>query len=208
MTVQELLVYVGMLSILYLVVTTIPGRRRLVRWKREARREETRTIWAEARAQLFDLVRAGEISPQSETFRAFYHIQTFVLRRPDAYEEVAEEIASSLLAKSPRANAPPWVDEVGGWPRQMDDVVQKTAVGIGHLLIVHHGWRKFVLPVAKRLPRALYRRVLRFAHWCLERGIPWLRTDQELISAKRQVIRFASRANERPSHQQELSAVT
>lgn len=147
--VAEIALLSGLLVAAYLLVTAIPIRRRVVRLKHEVRVEQTRACWADARSQLMELAREGKLATDSETFTTFYGVQTFVLRRPEAYRDIARALASTMLSKSPGAQNS-WLQEVPDWPPEMKEVVGKMKNGTDRLVAMHAG-RRFLLGVVLRI---------------------------------------------------------
>lgn len=144
---------------LYLLATGALSFRAARRYKCEARKDETRTHWAEARDLLVTLARDGKLDLRSETFRTFYRVQTFILRRPERYEDISRAIAEDLLAMDALPE-PPWASEVPDWPEEMSLVMRYMGAGTGSLLVWHKGWRK-LLPVLQKLSWLLSKHIAR-----------------------------------------------
>lgn len=184
------LFYLGLLAILYLAITSIPLARRVRRLKRELRMEKTRSLWGEARAGLFDLVRQDKIRMDSATFRVFYGLQTFVLRRPDAYDEISRKMGSVLNTFPHRVTMPDpyyvgWLSEQGEWPEEMKDVFYKMSHGTLSLMTAHAGLPRFLLFWAKVVPGAAVEggltRLDQVSRW-LE-SFPGTQVDKSLVES-------------------------
>src|SRR4051794_11049406 len=91
------IVLVLLLWILLELATVTVIKRSRTRWQHFIRVELTRQHFADARERLFNLVRAGKLDSRSQTFRAFYQIQTYILRRPDKYTEVRDVLRTSFI---------------------------------------------------------------------------------------------------------------
>lgn len=183
----EIALFVGLLGILYFVLTTIPVSRRVRLLKKEIAIERTRSCWAEARVQLMTLAREGKLSPHSATFRTFYGLQTFVLRRPEEYDAIARELASSFLQPG-RKRETAWSSEMEEWPEEMKCVLDKMAEGTIRLVAVHATGR-FLL----RLPRLLVERWRQNAFRHLNgwvKKIPSLRAEWTLIAARDEMLQL------------------
>lgn len=66
--------------------------------RRDLRAEKIRGLMGESRNQLVTLAIHQKIDINSETFRALYPIQTFILRRPDQYDEIADWLRRAFLS--------------------------------------------------------------------------------------------------------------
>lgn len=71
--------------------------RRASRYKQLCRTEALGRRLADARYRLMIEARDGKIDTQSETFRRMYRMQTFILRRPDKHDEIANRLAEFML---------------------------------------------------------------------------------------------------------------
>lgn len=133
---EAVVLILGVLA-LYFFVTGFMAWRRALRYRREFRVEQTRSYWAEARHRLVELVRDGKIRHDSSTFRELYRIHTFVLRRPEDYQKIAEGLARF----SPSGPPPEWITrEMGEWPEELRDVFDLMGKGAVDLVFLHQGW--------------------------------------------------------------------
>jgi hypothetical protein len=129
MTTQDMLWLVvvwttGLVVVAYFVSSAAFYRRKAAEYRRVARLERTRSVWAHARLALFDLVRHGKLDPRSATFREFYELQTVILRSPDQYEEIAMELNDKDMVSSRPGRKAPWRSEIRDWPPGMGEVLQ------------------------------------------------------------------------------------
>lgn len=129
------------------------------RFKRIALTEQTRTCWAEARNLLVILMRDGKLDPRSETFRTFYGVTTFVLRRPDQYEEIAAALAKAFLVME-RGKERKWRHEMKAWPEEMTVVLGCINGGVDSLMVRHRGWRILAPFLLRALGRAAFERAM------------------------------------------------
>lgn len=125
---NEVALILAALVALWLITTAWVDRSRGNKYMRLAHTERTRSVWAEAREELFNLVRDEKLDPRSKTFDVLFGIQTFIVRRPDAYQEIASQLQDSLIA-SDTAEKPSWMAEQATWPAEMRSVLSKMAKG-------------------------------------------------------------------------------
>lgn len=187
--VAETALFVGLLAVLYLVATTVPLARRVRRLKKIVRIEKTRTHWAEARDLLYTMVREGKLSSDSATFHTFCQIHTFVLRRPEEYDEISRTMASTFLAPPAAGLDNSWLAERDSWPEEMREVMNKMVAGTGALLFGHAGLRRLVVfglkisPwLAMRIGKGAVRRIYRTAG-----KIPAIRTEKTFLDVQRKM---------------------
>lgn len=151
--------------------------------------ERTRGVWAEARALLLDLVVQGKLNPRSETFRTFYGLHTFVMRRPDAFNDFSLQVAKALIHGS-RERKPGWVGEQKEWPREMVQVLERMSTGTEMLAFGHKPGRQYLIMFALRitpwlamhLSRRASRRLIHLA-----RKIAFVRAQRRLLLAYNQI---------------------
>lgn len=123
-----------LLSAIYLLATAVFFTKRARWYRREARLERTRSLWGEARRELFDLVRQEKLSPHSNTFIAFYEVQTEILRRPQEYEFISRQLQEGGLAPSAELPMPTWWQERAQWPQEFSSVLHKMNEGIASIV--------------------------------------------------------------------------
>lgn len=143
----------------YLVITGVWSYRSGSRFKKIAQTERTRTCWAEARNLLVVLMREKKLDPSSETFRTFYGVTTFVLRRPDEYEQIATALAKAFLVQT-KGHERKWRHEMVQWPEEMVAVLGCINAGVGSLMTCHHGWRILAPFIVRAVGREWARRVI------------------------------------------------
>ncbi|MEO1528201.1 MAG: hypothetical protein AAFX06_22450 [Planctomycetota bacterium] len=105
--------------------------------------EATREAFAEARRELEKIAREGTLSPLSQTFELLYLMQTYVLRRPHDFEQIASDWANRLetldedrtLAESLETRLS---KESPEWPAGVREVISQTADAIELLINNHH----------------------------------------------------------------------
>ena len=121
-------------------------------WKRRTikhtiRVERTRHHFAEARTKLLKMVRESKIDANSETFKTIYHINTYVMRRPDQYPEISRKVLRAILLSKKEGSL---TSEAQDWDQETKEVVRETANALG-LIVVD------------------YSRILRIAAWLEDR---------------------------------------
>jgi len=150
----EVVFLIAILLAVYLFAGIWFASARARKYEQIAHVEATRSAWAEARGCLFELVRVGKLSPHSRTFQTLYRVQTFILRRPDAYDEISVQLREAMLAQ-PGHKPPHWVEEEqASWPNELGEVLTKMGAGIGLLIFGYPGWGRF-LRVGKIVGRLL-----------------------------------------------------
>jgi hypothetical protein len=184
-----------MLVAVYLLAGIWRAGRRARKYERIAHTEQTRSAWAEARAYLLDLVRQGKLSPRSLTFRTLYQVQTFILRRPDAYGEIAVHLRDAILTGP--GEPPPWLEERQSWPKEVNEVFRRMAQGTSLLIFGYPRWGR-VFQVAKLLGRLLVPAVAgTIRQWALTAvrkmgaTLRALRVESDLLDARAQMKKLA-----------------
>jgi len=99
-------------------------RRSRKRYESFARVELTRFRFAEVRHELFKLVVDHELDSRSETFRRLYRMHTFILRRPDQFHEIAEELRRDLSTPSANDESDGLSVEASQWNQRTRQVVR------------------------------------------------------------------------------------
>ncbi len=194
----EMVLLVALLMAAYLIFTGSLSGRRARFYRRIAKAEHTRANWAGTREELLCLVRESKLDVNSATFQAFYSLQTFVLRRPDAYADIAQHFhrylefdATSELAES----AARMLRERESWPQEMNNVLNRMSEGLGLLLFNHLGFRGYLRLFWRLAPNAALR-LLR----SLARNVPKLMVAAELREAQSEIQRLrTSRSDLRDS---------
>ncbi len=109
--------------------------------------EVTQRFFGEVRDSLLDLVRQGQLSDQSETFRFFHFFDTFVLRRPDAYPQISSLLRQLLLSETDQSISSRLHEESQRWTSDTQKVVEQHAEALESLVISHsrllrylHNW--------------------------------------------------------------------
>ena len=169
MTTAETAFVIASLAVVMLAVEIALAYRRYWRYARIAHTERTRSAWAEARDMLMTLVVEEKIDPRSATFCSLYPMMTFVVRRPDDYEEIASKLRQLMLGPQ-TTGKPGWMKEVAAWPKEMWPVTGRVVSGITLLMVGVPGWGRvfrvgrWLAPVLGRLslelPGALVRQIL------------------------------------------------
>jgi len=139
-----ILIFTSASLAVYLFISGWLDRRLARRLELAAQTERTRGVWAQAREALFALVRDGKLDIRSETFRVFYGLQTFIMRRPDAYEEFSRKLARGFLA-GPKKADPPWTKEQSQWPEGMTRVLELMTEGFKMLAFEYASGRRILI---------------------------------------------------------------
>ncbi len=105
------------------------------RYAHEFRVEKTTQKFASARNKLMDLARTGKIDIESETFRTFYFLTTFVMRRPDQYREISEALMQAIIRKDSSPAHNPLQDESRSWTPDVKHLVREISGAFGSLLV-------------------------------------------------------------------------
>jgi hypothetical protein len=82
----------------FIVGTRVSRSRK--QYQHRIREEQIRDYFAGLRQELLALALAGEIDVDSDLFQSLYRVQTFVLRRPDRYDELSKLLTKTLLIKN------------------------------------------------------------------------------------------------------------
>jgi hypothetical protein len=128
------------IAAILLVLTAIEcGRLVLLLRKRSQyqhllRVERTRAHFAQARNDLIGLVCQGKLDPNSRTFRLFYGIQTFILRRPDHYDLIGEMLWQQFVSPAGSSQPSRLAEEPGTWSDDIKGIVMRTAQGFELLM--------------------------------------------------------------------------
>lgn len=154
---EQFAVILALSSVAYLLITGVSSYRSGTYFKRIACTEQTRTCWAEARNLLVLLMRDGRLDPRSETFRTFYGVTTFVLRRPDEYEQIAAALAKAFLVLE-KGQERKWRHEMKAWPEEMTAVLGFINAGVASLMVRHKGWRILAPFLVRTLGSLAWRR--------------------------------------------------
>lgn len=180
--------FIALLVALYLATSIWWGSRRARHYKNIAHDEKIRSTWAEARARLLDLVRDNKLNVRSDTFKALYQVQTFILRRPEAYAEIAARFRETFLTNS-GSKPPRWFREKNSWPDELIEVFVKMANGTLLLALGYPGIGRLLNFFRIFMPWALKRFANSFSR--LTTNFPFLRDEQTLISSGQQMESLA-----------------
>jgi hypothetical protein len=139
------------------ILTTLPLAFRVRRLRKAHRVERTRALWGEARYLLFDLVHQGKLDVNSGIFRLFYGLQTTVLRRPEAYDEISHTILDVLnhVMEDPgeaqaKVEKLPVFREIGTVvSEEMRPVIGKMMEGTMSLIVGHSGYGRLLVLILK-----------------------------------------------------------
>jgi hypothetical protein len=180
--------FIALLVACYFAASIWWDSRRARHYKNIAHDEKIRSTWAEARAKLIELVRDNKLNVQSDTFKALYQIQTSILRRPEAYVEIAARFRETFLTNS-GSKPPRWFREKDSWPDELIEVFVKMANGTLLLALGYPGvgrllnfFRIFMPWVLKRFANSFSRLTTNFL---------FFRYEQTLISSGQQMEKFA-----------------
>jgi hypothetical protein len=148
---QMSLAAAGLALVVYLAVTSIPVSKRLKHLQREIQKDKIRNSWADARVIMYRLAREGKLSVHSATFAEFVRLQTYILRRPDEYQEISRLLLDSILRMDQNAK-PEFQHEVDSWPEEMRDVLGYMLVGTYDLIRSRFRGRLLFFLVRKVIP--------------------------------------------------------
>lgn len=100
--------------------------------------EETQRYFGEARESLLGLVLANKLDHQSATFQFLYSMDTFVLRRPDAYPQISLRIRSAIVDGTPGDSFGNQLQcESQSWNEDVRKVIGAHARAINNLIYSH-----------------------------------------------------------------------
>lgn len=98
--------------------------------------ERTRNCFADIRCRLVDLAMTGKIDSHSATFTSLHAMSTFIMRRPDQYDEISSRLTMHMLFC--RGQADPAISaERAAWTPEVKELVREVAQGL-NLLLLHH----------------------------------------------------------------------
>lgn len=182
---------------LYLLATAWQTRRRAARYSRLCHTEQVRSVWAEAREDLFDLVRDEKLNPRSATFRVLFGLQTFVVRRPNAYEEIADMLQRQTSTR-PASEEASWLQERPIWPTEMAAIMAKMARGTEMLALGYPGLPgKLLRFLWTRMPGVAAQLARRYLH-----QIVALSKTSEAVRVERNLMAARYRLDELSRHRQ------
>ena len=113
--------------------------------------ERVRDHFAYLRQELITLVKEDKLDINSDTFKMFYNIQTFILRRPDKYRGISEVLSDSLLLATSKHTSSGLDDEIEAWNSGTKNMAMNTAKGLAIVIEEFAPFRKMVAKI-----KALY----------------------------------------------------
>jgi hypothetical protein len=133
----NLIIFVLILLILRNIILGILSWRVSHRWKKIESKDITQRFFAEARYDLMHLMMNEELSAKSTTFRFFYHLDTFVMRRPNDYGKISALLVNSLVSdeKSNSGIVEVLMKEKKDWTPAVKDMVLKQSKALSHLMV-------------------------------------------------------------------------
>ena len=182
------IVVVTAVGVVYVLLLSAAHRLRLA-WQMEAivRVERTRSQFAEARAAMMQLVFEGKLDIESHTFRTFYGLQTFIMRRPEAYNEFSRYLVATMLASPSHAKRQRWMDEVEQWHPDMAAVMDRMSRGVSMLAFEFPYGRRLIATALLRLTPVLAahasKKALRLASNWFGR-VPIIETTRRLLAVQ------------------------
>jgi hypothetical protein len=110
-------------------------RRLNARLEHRIRVEHARAQFADAREKLVKFAINGQIDSRSQKFRELYHAQTFIMRRPDQFDEIGKVLRTSVFATLAKDESNP-----GTQIRpEIIEVLRPMTAGVA-LLIIDQSW--------------------------------------------------------------------
>lgn len=115
------------------------------RYAHDLRVEKTTREFASARNKLMHLARTGMIDVESETFRTFYYLTTFVMRRPDQYPEISEALMKVIVLRGKSASYNLLKEESRKWTPEVKKLVREVSGAFSSLLVDYSSLFRFLL---------------------------------------------------------------
>lgn len=121
--------------------------------RKAEQKEVTQRFFAEARNDLMRLLLNNEIAVCSTTFRFFYYLDTFVMRRPNNLKAISIILLNSLVfdEKSNSGVVEELMKERATWTENVKKMISRQSKALNHLMISH----SFVLRNIYRISRTL-----------------------------------------------------
>lgn len=132
------LAWTALLEILYAVWINRSRRK----YQNTIRNERIRQHFASARRTLMELAISGEIDVDSITFKSFYSLQTFIMRRPDQYREISQlllELVATDNSEEDSDRVKRLTKESELWSDKTKDLAHFTAAGLD-LIVAEYSW--------------------------------------------------------------------
>jgi hypothetical protein len=139
MTAFNLIIFVMLLWALRNLILGFLSWRKSRIWRKIEHKEVTQRFFAEARNDLMGLILREEISPNSVTFRFFYYFDTFVMRRPNDYNQISALLRYSLVSddNSNSGIIESLIKEKKTWTPSVKQMVSKQSKALNHLMVSH-----------------------------------------------------------------------
>jgi hypothetical protein len=126
-------------------------RKGRIRLHEVRRREVSQRLFAEARNALVLQVATGGLAASSETFRLFYWLTTTLMRRPDQYKTLSEDLRNKLLTSEKKEVMRSALEkELGSWPEEVHQIVLKILEALDHFLVDHHAFWRLITAYLKQ----------------------------------------------------------
>ena len=118
------------------------------------------------RGELFKLVVEKKLSPDSLTFLSLYSLLTFIVRNPDRFSGVADEVCSGLFGREEDEELDPDISlvldqEAKTWPKEMKPIATRMAA-----ILVEIAWWRYRELIANHKMRIMYLAVQRGKTFC------------------------------------------
>lgn len=196
---------VGCAVLVYLLISIHIDRRLIARMEYVAHTERARAHWAAARRELLGLVESGKISIESETFRTFYGLQTYIMRRPDAYAEFSRRLAAVMARAPQRSPRKSWQAELEEWPPEMEPVLRHMSQGVLALVMGYPAGRRLMVRLVLRAMPAFAPIVARHASAAvfrvladLAKSIPGVKATHRMLAAQSKFDAMRGRIRHQP----------
>lgn len=137
MTIMALLLIIGSLWAVREVIVGLWVWKQRREYRHLHRVEVTQRFFGEARDALLSLVRTGKLDDKSATFRTLYHIDTYILRHPDAYPQISTVLQMALFDNNTHSASSAFVAESRQWTPEIRHVVMRHAAALGNVIISH-----------------------------------------------------------------------
>jgi hypothetical protein len=135
--------------------------RRTRQLRHKLRVERTLHHFAEVRNQLTQLALERKIDAHSQTFQQLYTINTYIMRRPDAYPQISSML-QYLIMNREAERSDSLSAESKNWSPEMKEVVKASADALGYLILNYSFFARLIYRLEKWInPSTAPRHILR-----------------------------------------------
>jgi hypothetical protein len=184
MTVTVFIFLIVLSFCLYQIAAIILNLREIRRLRDVRYRMMTQHSFGVARQKLMMLVGNKELSSKSITFLNFYLMDTYIMRNPDKYREIADRIRESFIGDIHDSSTNQIREiinkEKADWTPGVRDMVSMNAEALTDLMISHSPFLRILYTIAIASHRLL-RRILTHEFGLFTSGVRLLATHSPAI---------------------------